>query len=232
VELLVALYFRVARLWPERAEAPERDRIILSKGHAATALYSCLSLRGFFPRDLIKDYGQDGSRLGHHPVKGSLPGIEVSTGSLGHGLGLGSGMALAARMDATGSRVFVIMSDGECNEGSVWESALWAPKHGLGNLTVAIDFNKLQATAPSTELTQLEPLREKWEAFGWEAVEVDGHDLDAVVAAFESSSDSRPKVIVAHTIKGKGVSFMEGSLNWHYRPPSADDVSRALAELE
>jgi len=232
VEILVALYFKVANVWPERPDAPERDRILLSKGHGCTALYACLAERGFFPVSRLAAYANDGSSMGLHPVRGALPGVEASTGSLGHGLGLGIGMAVAARMDRTGARVFTVLSDGECNEGSVWEAALWAPAHNLDNLVAVIDFNKLQATGRSTELTCLSPLPAKWEAFGWDVSEIDGHDLRAVTEALESPPDRKPRAVIAHTVKGKGVSFMEDETEWHYSPPSPNELERALAELE
>jgi len=231
VDILVALYFEVARLDPGCPEAPDRDRILFSKGHASAALYACLAERGFFPLSHLAEYAQDGSMLGEHPTRLALPGIEMTSGSLGHGLGLGIGLGLAAKMDATGARIFVVLSDGECNEGSLWEAALWAPAHALDNVVAVIDFNKLQATGRSTEITSLAPLAEKWRTFGWEAVEVDGHNIAELVRALEAPMQGRPRAVVAHTVKGKGVSFMENDLEWHYRPPSADDLARAFAEL-
>jgi len=232
VEILATLYFRVARLDPKAPQAPDRDRIILSKGHAAAALYACLAERGFFPVARLLEFAQAGSVLAEHPSYGTLPGIEATSGSLGHGLGIGLGMAVAARLDGRKNHVYVILSDGECNEGSTWEAALWAPAHELGNVTAIIDYNKLQATGRSTELVALAPLPEKWRSFGWEAVEVDGHDPAQLVEAFEKSEGNRPKAVIAHTVKGKGVSFMENDLEWHYRPPSAEDLAQALDELE
>jgi transketolase len=230
-DILVSLYFHIARVSPERVTAADRDRIILSKGHASAALFACLAERGFFALSWLASYCQDGAPLAEHPSRGGVPGVEVSTGSLGHGLGVGAGLALGARLDGSPSRVFVLMSDGECNEGSVWEAALWAPRHGLGNLVAIIDFNKLQATGSSVEITELAPLVDKWRAFGWDAVEVDGHDFGQLVPALERQGAGRPQVVVAHTVKGKGVSFMEGNLEWHYRPPSQDDLRRALDEV-
>lgn len=232
VDILVALYFRLARVGPDLVGHPDRDHVILSKGHACAALYACLAERGFFNCSLLDDYARDGSLLGEHPTRGTLPGIEVTTGSLGHGLGLGTGLALGARMLAAKSRVFVVMSDGECNEGSVWEAALWAPRHGLDNLVAVVDFNKLQATGRSLEITQLAPLREKWQAFGWDAVEVDGHDFAQLLAALEPRAAGKPRAVIANTVKGKGVSFMEDNLEWHYRPPNNEELERALRELK
>ena len=231
VDILVALYFRVARLDPAEPGAPWRDRIILSKGHASAALYACLAERGFFPVSRLAEYARDASVMAEHPSRGALPGIEVTSGSLGHGLGLGSGLALALRMDASPARVFAILSDGECNEGSIWEAALWAPAQGLENLCAIVDFNKLQATGRSEEITMLAPLREKWESFGWETFEIDGHSFPQLVAALAAPTAGRPKAIVAHTVKGRGVSFMEDDLEWHYRPPTAADLQRALVDI-
>jgi transketolase len=232
VEILVVLYFRVARVNPVDPQDPDRDRIVLSKGHASAALYACLAERGFFPRERLREYAQDNSAMAEHPTLGALPGIEASTGSLGHGLGIGLGMALAARMDHRSSRVFVVLSDGELNEGSVWEAALWAPRHAMDNVTAIVDFNGLQATGPSREITAIEPLPEKWHSFGWRVWELDGHDAARLTQALEAPPCGKPNVVIAHTVKGKGVSFMENDLEWHYRPPSPQDLARALEELD
>ncbi len=232
VDILTALYTEVARVSPARTDAPDRDRIILSKGHASAALYACLAECGYLEVSCLNSYAADGSMLAEHPSRCQPPGIEATTGSLGHGLGLGVGLAKAARLMGVDYRVFVVLSDGECNEGSVWEAALWAPKHDLGHLTAIIDFNKLQATGKSTEITQLEPLADKWRAFGWDTREIDGHDFGQLLEALTAPSDGRPRAVVAHTVKGKGVSFMENNLEWHYRPLSPDDLRRGLAELE
>jgi transketolase len=170
--------------------------------------------------------------MAEHPPLNALPGIEATSGSLGHGLGVGLGIALGTKMDGLGSRVYVVLSDGELNEGSVWEAALWAPAHRIDNLAAIVDFNGLQATGPSREITALEPLVDKWRAFGWSTAEVDGHDPAAIVAALEEPHPGKPLAVIARTVKGRGVSFMENDLEWHYRPPSADDLARALRELE
>jgi len=229
-DILVALYFGAAQVAPERAGDPTRDRVILSKGHASAALYACLVARGFFPAALLDEYAGDNSRLGEHPTLGTVPGIESSTGSLGHGLGIGTGMALAARLDNRPSRVFVVLSDGECNEGAVWEAAMWAAGQRLGNLCAIVDANGLQAIGRSNEITALEPLADKWRAFEWDVTELDGHDVDRLHTVL-AEPHARPHAVVARTVKGKGVSFMEDVLEWHYRPPSPDDVARALKEL-
>jgi transketolase len=229
-DILVALYFSAARLDPDRASDPSRDRIILSKGHASAALYACLAERGFFPPAVLEEYAGDDSRLGEHPALGSLPGIECSTGSLGHGLGIGTGLALAARMDGRPTHVFVLLSDGECNEGAVWEAAMWAAGQRLNHLRAVVDANGLQAIGRSAEITAIEPLADKWRAFGWKVTETDGHDVDRLAAILREPGD-QPHAVIARTVKGKGVSFMEDAIEWHYRPPSADDVARAVKEL-
>ncbi|MBI4169129.1 MAG: transketolase [Acidobacteria bacterium] len=233
VEILVAAYWEVLALDPRNASAPERDRFILSKGHAATALYVALAYRGFFPEALLDTFAEPGSRLAEQPSPGCVPGLELATGSLGHGLPVGVGMAFAGRLQGLAHRVFVLMSDGECNEGSAWEAALLAPAQRLDRVAAIIDYNKWQATGRSNEIMALHPLREKWEAFGWSSYEVDGHDLKALidVMAHVPDGSGKPVAIVAHTVKGKGVSFMEDDNNWHYRAPDADQVRRAKAEL-
>ena len=233
VEMVVAAYWGGLKLDPEFAADLSRDRFILSKGHAATTLYAALAMKGVFPESWLEDYAKPGSPLAEHPSPGT-PGIDVATGSLGHGLPVGIGLALASRIQGHDSRVCVLMSDGECNEGSVWEGALFAPAQKLNQLTVMIDYNKWQATGRSDEVTALAPLREKWSAFGWRAVEVDGHDVATLIQWLNAppDPDGRPTVLVAHTVKGKGVSFMEDDNNWHYRIPSSAELARALAELQ
>jgi transketolase len=233
VDILVASYWDAVRIDPSRPNDPERDRFILSKGHAATTLYAALAYRGFFPLELLDTYTASGGCLAEHPGPGCVPGVEAATGSLGHGLPIGLGMALSARLQKRNYRVFVVMSDGECNEGSVWEAALLAPANKLENLAVVIDYNKWQATGRSNTITSLHPLKEKWEAFGWSAYEVDGHDIDTLCETLANVPDGsgRPVAVVAHTTKGKGVSFMEDNNNWHYRSPNEEEVKKAWAEL-
>ena len=232
VDVLVALYWEILRIDPENPKDPNRDRFIMSKGHAAQALYTTLAMREFCSEKDLEEFCQAGSKLTEHPSIGSLPGIEAATGSLGHGLGLGLGMAYAAKLRQLDYRTFVLLSDGECNEGSIWEAAMMAPQHGLDNLVAFIDFNKWQAIGRSTEVLALEPFADKWKAFGWMTQEIDGHNMDAVVSALKKAEDAdRPAVIVAHTIKGKGVSFMEDDNNWHYRIPTAQEVQAAHQEL-
>jgi transketolase len=233
VDLLVAAYWETLAIDPARPDDPQRDRLLFSKGHAAAALYAALAYRGFFPPELLDSYAQPGGCLPEHPSASCVPGVEIASGSLGHGLSLGLGMALAGRIQGRGYRVFVLMSDGECNEGSVWEAAMMAPAQGLDHLVALVDYNKWQATGRSNEVLALAPLREKWEAFGWSASELDGHDLPALAAALNRVPDGsgRPLALIAHTVKGRGVSFMEDDNNWHYRVPTVEEVARAQAEL-
>jgi transketolase len=230
-DLLVALYWRVLRIDPSAPNDPNRDRFILSKGHASTAQYAALAERGFFPNSVLGEYARDGGRLAEHAGPRCVPGIEAATGSLGHGLAIGVGLALAAKLQGARYRVFVILSDGECYEGSVWEAALLASAQRLDNLVALIDFNGWSAMVRTRET--LEPLAEKWRSFGWAVQEIDGHDFNAIVPALEPApfEPERPSMIVARTIKGKGVSFMEDDLEWHYRPPSNGDLARALREI-
>ncbi len=234
VDVMAMLYGKVMRYDPARPDWPERDRFILSKGHACSALYAMLAECNFFGREWLDTYCQDGARLAGHVTHTGVPGIEVSTGSLGHGLSLGAGMALAAKRDGKPHRVFVIISDGECDEGSVWEAALFAPHHKLDNLTVVVDYNKIQSLGRVKDVIDLDPLVDKWRAFGWGAIELNGHDLGALDAAFRHLplEPGRPTCIVAHTVKGKGVSYMEDKLKWHYSAPKGDELTQALAEIE
>jgi transketolase len=233
VDILVAAYWGVLRIDPQQPNDPLRDRCILSKGHAATALYATLAHKGFFPAAWLDSFAQHRSPLAEQPSPGCAPGIELATGSLGHGLPVGLGMALAAKIQRQDYRVFVIMSDGECNEGSVWEAAMFAPVHRLDQLAVIIDYNKWQATGRSNEVMALDSLAQKWAAFGWNALEVDGHDVAALAQAMNRvpQGDGKPLAIIAHTIKGKGVSFMEDDNNWHYRAPKDEEVVAAQKEL-
>lgn len=234
VDILVALYFARLRIDPAFPRDELRDRMILSKGHGAPALFQVLARRGFYPEAMLASYGEDGGVFAEHPpTPDHLPGIEAATGSLGHGLPLGLGMALAGRIRGQAYDVYAVLSDGECNEGSVWEAALLAGAQRLPNLCAIVDFNKWQATGRSREVMALDPLADKWRAFGWNAVELDGHDLPALLAALAAfpSPDGRPTAIVAHTVKGKGVSFMEDDNNWHYRIPTGDEIAAAKREL-
>jgi transketolase len=233
VDVMVALYWSALNIDVSRPDAEDRDRFILSKGHAATSLYAVLAERGFFPHAWLETYAEPGDRLSEHPIRGSAPGIEITTGSLGHGLPTGLGLALAARIRRQAYRVAVVMSDGECNEGSVWEGALLAAAQRVDNLLVVIDYNKWQATGRSEDVMAIKPLAAKWASFGWSVHEVDGHDLGALVDLFSRFPDGsgKPMAVVAHTVKGKGVSFMEDENDWHYRIPTESDVTKARHEL-
>jgi transketolase len=233
VELLAVLYGKILRVDPARPDWPERDRFILSKGHACSALYAALAECGFFPRFWLNDFYQDGSFLAGHVTHSGVPGVEVSTGALGHGLSIACGMALAAVRDQREYRVFALLSDGECDEGSTWEAALFAPHHHLDNLTVLVDYNKIQSLGAVKDVLDLEPMAAKWEAFGWAVREIDGHDVLQIERVLTELplKPGRPTCIVAHTIKGKGVSFMENKLLWHYRSPNAEEFRDALGEL-
>jgi transketolase len=210
---------------------PDRDRFILSKGHAALALYGVMRWKGLLDEQTFQGYCQDGSRLGVHPEV-SLPGIDASTGSLGQGLSLGCGMAWGLRLRGSSARVYVLVSDAECNEGQLWEAVMFAAQHRLSNLTVVVDLNGLQALGPTGAILDMEPLGEKWRAFGWECREVDGHDLQRLASALGAAAGDRPRVVLARTILGKGVSFMEGRFEWHYRPLDDALCTAALRELK
>lgn len=233
VDILSVLYCSWLRHQPENPSWSERDRLILSKGHAAAALYATLAEAGYFPVEELLTYCENGSRLFGHATHKDTPGVEVSTGALGHGLPIGIGMALATRERGSNARTVVILSDGECDEGSNWEGFLFAPMHKLQNLYVIIDYNKLQSFGRKADVLDIEPLADKLKAFRWNVIETDGHDHPALLAALEEggSGCGKPTVIIAHTIKGKGVSFMEDNLLWHYRPPSLEQVEEALKKL-
>jgi transketolase len=233
VDALVALYFDFLKLDPKDPKAPDRDRFLMSKGHACVPLYSCLEQVGYLPTEVLRAYGREGGELGHHPKRAPEFGIEFGTGSLGHGLSLGVGMAFAARNAKRSWRTVVMMSDGEQGEGSVWEAAMFAAHHGLDNLLAVIDFNKMQALGDTADVLGLEPLDERWRSFGWGVRRIDGHDVRSIVQTLKNFPFERgkPSVIVCDTVKGKGVSFMEGQLLWHYRCPDATEYAAAMKEL-
>lgn len=233
MDLLVTLYGTILRIDPAHPEASDRDYCLLSKGHAAAALYAVLADCGFFPTMDLERYLADGSPLiGHTNVHG-VAGVEFSTGSLGHGLPVGNGLALAAKRSGQGNRVFVILSEGDCQEGSTWEAALFAAQHRLDNLVAIVDHNKIQNYGRVAEVMALHPLADKWQAFGWSVQEINGHDCAAIaeVLAAVPFQAGLPSAIVAHTVKGKGVSFMEDTLKWHYQTPTAEEVEAARREL-
>lgn len=232
-DMLAVLYGAVLRLDPAQPDWPGRDRLVVSKGHAAAIVYAALAERGFLPIAELETYAADGARLAGH-VTMTVPGVELSTGSLGHGLPVAAGMALAAQRAGTSWRSFCILSDGELDEGSNWEAVQFAQHFRLEGLTALVDYNKIQSFGTVAEVSELHPLADKFRAFNWGVHELDGHDHAALLDALQSPPPlpGRPTVIVAHTIKGKGVSFMEGSIAWHYRNPDASDLMAALAELD
>jgi transketolase len=234
IDVMTALYFRVLKHDPSNPAWPERDRVIYSKGHGSLALYNVLAGTGYFGEERLQKFSVDGGLLAGHPERDFVPGVEATTGSLGHGLSIGCGMALADQLDKNTRRVFVIMSDGECNEGSIWEAAMSASQFKLDNLTLVIDSNKLESLGKVSDIMNIEPLGERFRTFGWGVVEIDGHDMELVVEALERApfEASKPSLIVAHTVKGKGVSFMENVPMWHFRAPNEKETKMALAELE
>lgn len=233
-DIIAVLYGGVLQVDPANPAWDLRDRFVLSKGHAGAGVYAALAECGFFAVDRLRSHYQDGSVFSGHVSHKGVPGVEFSTGSLGHGLPVACGMAKAALTDHKKHRVFCVLSDGECDEGSNWEAALFAAHHQLRNLTVAIDYNKIQSLASVASTLGLEPFAEKWRNFGWDVVEVDGHDHQQLESAFAARAESglRPRCVIAHTVKGKGVSFMENSVLWHYRTPQGDEYARARAELD
>jgi transketolase len=234
VEILRVLYDDVLHLDPKNPRADDRDRCILSKGHGCLALYPLLQEKGFFPEAELWRFCKSGGILGGHPEREKVPGVEASTGSLGHGLSIGVGIALRAKMDKLGYRTWVIVGDGECNEGSVWEGALCAAKHGLDQLTVIVDYNKYQSYGKTSEVLELEPLADKWTSFGFAVAEVDGHDVKKLRETFGRTplEKGKPSAIICHTIKGKGVSFTENNLEWHHKTSVTEaELSALMAEL-
>ena len=239
-DLLAALYFRVMRIRPEAPGWPDRDRFVLSKGHAAVGLYAALALRGYFSVEELATFDSAGSRLQGHPDMTRLPGLDMSTGSLGMGISAAVGIALGLRLQGRTARTYVLVGDGECQEGAVWEAAFVGARYGLDRLVAIIDHNKLQqygwqGSSPDDRLPPEAPgeLMAKWSAFGWRVIEIDGHDLAQIVEAFDraSESDGRPVAIVTNTVKGRGLSFAEGRFEWHTRIPTAEEFAVAMAEL-
>lgn len=233
-DVIAVLYGKVLRVDPSNPKWEARDRFILSKGHAGAGVYAALAETGFFPVEKLSTHYQNGSLLSGHVSHKGIPGVELSTGSLGHGLSVGAGMAYGAKLDRKAHRVFVQLSDGECDEGSNWEAILFAGHHRLNNLVAIVDYNKIQSLAPVADTIELEPFAEKWKCFGWNVIETDGHDHDDLLAAFEKTLEchDKPSVVLAHTTKGKGVSFMENTVLWHYRTARGEEFDKALAELE
>lgn len=234
-DILAVLYQDIMKVDADNPKWADRDRFILSKGHAGAAVYAVLAEKGFFPVAKLKSHYQNGSKLSGHVSHKGIPGVELSTGSLGHGLSVATGMALAAKLDGAAWRTFVLMSDGECDEGSNWEAALFAGHYKLDNLVAIIDYNKIQSLASTTDTLDLEPFAMKWESFGWAVNEVDGHSHDALNKALSNlpfADDGKPNLLIAHTTKGKGVSFMENKVLWHYRTPQGSEYEAAVLELK
>ncbi len=235
-EIIATLYTGVLNVNPADPKMPDRDRLILSKGHAGAAVYAALAERGFFDVEELSTHYANGSRLSGHVSHKGVPGVEFSTGSLGHGLAVAAGMALGGRKDGADWRVFCILGDGECDEGSVWEAALQAHQYKLDNLIAVVDHNRMQSLDFCENTIALEPFADKWAAFGWNVLRADGHSIEALQAAFAQAKANRgtgkPTVIIAETTKGKGVSFMENDILWHYRTPQGEEYEAALKELE
>jgi len=230
IDILAVLYSGAAQIYPENADTDTRDVVLLSKGHAASALYSVLAIKGFFSMSNLESYCNNGALLGGHVTASGLKGIELSTGSLGHALPYGIGISISRKLGGKEGTVFVVMSDGECDEGTTWESALLANHHKLDNLVVIIDRNRIQSLKGTEMTLRLEPLADKWKAFGWSVIELDGHNyLDITTAIFKVVTG--PKVIIANTVKGRGVSFMENLVLWHYRAPDEEELKKALNEV-
>ena len=230
-DILTTLFSGVMKIDPANPDWAERDRFILSKGHCAASLYSTLAYSGYFSPDELKTFMGPLSALNGHPNRNKVPGVETNTGPLGHGLPVGVGQAIAAKLTGTGARVFVVLGDGEMQEGSNWEALMAGAHHKLDNLTITVDRNRLQQGARTEETNQLEPFADKLASFGWEVREIDGHDYLALMEAYEPSRTGKPVAVLANTIKGKGVSFMEDRVEWHHKVPTAEQVEQAMAEL-
>ncbi len=234
VEILLALYCKILSVDPKNPLSEERDRFVLSKGHAVAALYAVLAKKGFFSKESLNEYCQEGTKMSGHSTYQCMPGVEVSTGSLGHGLPMASGMALAGKKDNKDYRVFALLSDGECQEGSNWEAALFASHHKLDNLTAIIDYNKIQALGETNKVLKIEPLKNKWESFGWKVKEADGHNVKELTDSLSEIpfEKGKPSLVIAHTVKGKGISFLENKLISHYKHFSEEEYQKALEDLE
>ena len=231
-DILSCLYFHEMRHDPKNPRWADRDRLVLSKGHAAPALYAALAMSGYFPVEELKNLRKTGHFLQGHPCMLKVPGVDMSTGSLGQGLSVGIGMAIAGKLDEKDYRVFVILGDGEMDEGQVWEAAASASHHSLDNLIAILDRNGLQIDGHTEEILNLEPMQWRWRAFGWDVIEIDGHNIEEILDALhEADKNDKPTLIIAYTIKGKGVSFMEGSLSFHGKPPSDEQYLKAMSEL-
>ncbi len=233
-DIITVLYFKVIRHNPKNPQWADRDRLILSKGHAAPILYAALAESGYFPVPELSTLRKLDSRLQGHTDRNLTPGVEMSSGSLGMGLSFGIGVALAARLDSRDYRTYVLLSDGECDEGQTWEAALSATHFKLANLTAIVDYNKIQLSGWTRDIMNLEPFNQKWQAFGWHIIDIDGHDFSQILAALQEAQNTKnkPSVIIARTVKGKGVSFMENNVKFHGKAPTTEEAQRALKELE
>jgi transketolase len=231
IDIMAVLYNGILQLDPKRPNMPNRDRFVLSKGHAICSLLVCLAKRGFIPKSDLDLYCRDGSNYTGHPIRDFIPGIEISAGSLGHGLPMATGMAVACRKKGDTGRIFCLMGDGECNEGSVWEAVMFAAKHRLSNLTVIVDRNRLQSYGWDKDVLNMDDIAEKFRVFGWEAVDINGHDYSLIENKLGTQPKHKPFAIVAHTIKGKGISFMENKLEWHFLSPKQTDYESGMKEL-
>lgn len=231
IDILLSLYFKVLHINPKKPSLETRDRFLLSKGHAAAALYAVLAKRGFFPKSCLSTYLKDGSKLAGHVTLGSLPGIEATFGSLGHGLSIGIGMALALKHKNLSSRVYVLIGDGECQEGSIWEGINFAGHHKINNLVCILDNNKLQIMGNGTDILNSLPFEGKFKSFGWNVKSVDGHNMSTLSKVLQPQTLNKPLAIIANTIKGKGISFMENKVEWHGKSPNEEEYKLALREL-
>ncbi|MEV4347444.1 transketolase [Actinoplanes sp. NPDC049596] len=229
-DILAVLYAEVLQVDPAHPDRPDRDRFIMSKGHAGAALYAVLAERGFFDTRLLTQHYRNGSFLSGHVSHVGIPGVELSTGSLGHGLPVGAGLAWQARRTGKTWRTYVLLGDGECDEGTIWESAMFAAHHRLANLVAIVDWNGLQSMGTTEETLALEPFADKWRSFGWDVAEVDGHDHPLLARALREPHE-KPLALLARTVKGKGVSFMENQVLWHYRPPDDTELAGAMSEV-
>lgn len=230
VDILTVLYFKIMHIDPKNSRLRNRDKFILSKGHGSSALYATLAEKGYFSKELLEGFYVDSGQLPGHLDKDAVPGVEVSSGSLGHGLSIGVGMAISNKLDNLNGHIYVMCGDGELNEGSVWEAIMFAPHKNLDNLTMIVDYNKLQGYGKTNEVINLEPLNQKLKAFNWNVIEIDGHNYEEIEKALLQQS-AKPKVIIAHTIKGKGVSYMENEFVWHYKSPNNEQLEQAMKEL-
>ncbi len=233
-DIITALYFKVMHHDPKNPNWQDRDRFVLSKGHAAPILYAALAECGYFPVEELLTLRKLNSRLQGHPDRNLTPGVEMSAGALGQGLSFGIGIALAGKLDSRNYRVYVLLGDGECDEGQIWEAAAAAAHFKVDNLVAIIDYNKQQLDGYCCDIMNLEPLADKWRAFGWEVLEIDGHDFQQILTAFDKAREvkGKPTAIIAHTVKGKGVSFMENNIEFHGKAPTPQEAERALKELE